>query len=320
MKLNQIIFLIAVAAFIIFSSLSGKNIVKDVGRYKVEKNNYAEALYIKDRFFNSDEWLDFNGEEAWEEIKEYSESYRINANIYYKRAIKKSYSIGIYAILLFAITIALFWKSGWLKWKFLGYSFLTVAICFLILGIYVPMLELEAYGTDVTIQLDFLKQFNGFIDSILPGKQNLIPDAKVFKGEMYAFYQCKSAVDLIGILFESKNYPVGICILLFTVLIPIIKLIISFIVITLNRGKDALKKWRYLIKFISKWSMADVFVAASFLVYFSFDSMKIELDMGSTTLIGMYFFLAYCILSIVSSFVVELAVNRSEGLELENMV
>jgi uncharacterized paraquat-inducible protein A len=66
---------------------------------------------------------------------------------------------------------------------------------------------------------------------------------------------------------------------------------------------------------IGKWSMADVFVVATFLSYLSFSNMNSGIDTEAKTLVGLYFFLAYCILSIASSPIIELAIkNEREAL------
>ncbi len=67
---------------------------------------------------------------------------------------------------------------------------------------------------------------------------------------------------------------------------------------------------------IGKWSMADVFVVATFLSYLSFSNMNSGIDTEAKTLVGLYFFLAYCILSIASSQFIELAVKKEKGLSL----
>ena len=61
---------------------------------------------------------------------------------------------------------------------------------------------------------------------------------------------------------------------------------------------------------IGKWSMADVFIVATFLSYLSFSNMNTGIDTEANTLVGLYFFLAYCILSITSSHIIELAVKK----------
>ena len=61
---------------------------------------------------------------------------------------------------------------------------------------------------------------------------------------------------------------------------------------------------------IGKWSMADVFVVATFLSYLSFSNMNTGIDTEANTLVGLYFFFAYCILSITSSQFIELAIKE----------
>ena len=57
--------------------------------------------------------------------------------------------------------------------------------------------------------------------------------------------------------------------------------------------------------------MADVFVAASFLVYLSFNNMNVGVENESKPLFGIYFFMAYVIISITASIFVWLAIRRN---------
>jgi hypothetical protein len=56
--------------------------------------------------------------------------------------------------------------------------------------------------------------------------------------------------------------------------------------------------------------MADAFVIATSLSYLSFSNMNSRIDTEAKTLVGLYFFLAYCIFSIASSQLIEFAVKR----------
>jgi len=51
----------------------------------------------------------------------------------------------------------------------------------------------------------------------------------------------------------------------------------------------------------SKWSMADVFVAAIFLSFLAFNNMQTGIQTDSNVLWGLYYFLAYCVLAILSA-------------------
>ena len=67
-----------------------------------------------------------------------------------------------------------------------------------------------------------------------------------------------------------------------------------------------------VVVYLGKWSMADVFISAMFLAVFSFTNMNEGVDTGSTTLIGMYFFLSFVILSIFSGFVLKKLVQKKK--------
>jgi len=113
---------------------------------------------------------------------------------------------------------------------------------------------------------------------------------------MYFYYQSKSIYQLIELLFKEKNWLVGISILLFSIIIPIIKLL--FILI-LSFNKTPNKKLTAVFSFIGKWSMADVFVASCFLAFLSFSNMNVGIDTKSKVLYGLYFFFCYVVLSIL---------------------
>jgi uncharacterized paraquat-inducible protein A len=132
---------------------------------------------------------------------------------------------------------------------------------------------------------------------------------------MYYYYQSKSVIDLINVLFENKNYVVAVSIFCFSVLVPFIKLTLSVLLLLSRPFRDSglVKK---TVGRIGKWSMADVFVVATFLSYLSFSNMNSGIDTEANTLVGLYFFLAYCILSIASSQFIELAIKKEKELSL----
>ena len=189
----------------------------------------------------------------------------------------------------------------------LGLAIITIALACLIIGVITPMLEISAYSTNLTIPLKFSVPLIGEID---------IPD-KVFEGRMYYYYQSKSVIDLINVLLESKNYVVAVSIFIFCVFVPFIKLTLSVLLLLSRpfRNSGFVKK---TVGKIGKWSMADVFVVATFLSYLSFSNMNSGIDTEANTLVGLYFFLAYCILSIASSQFIELAVRKERETTLKS--
>ncbi|MBM78836.1 MAG: hypothetical protein CL846_10170 [Crocinitomicaceae bacterium] len=132
-----------------------------------------------------------------------------------------------------------------------------------------------------------------------------------FYGDIYYYYQSKSAMSLIGSLFTQKNYVVGIALLTFSVIIPIIKLLMT-VLITFFKSFSKKIGLITIINFIGKWSMADVFVAACFLSFLSFNNMSNQIETESKTLIGLYFFLSYVVISLIASTLMNLQLKKMD--------
>ena len=183
--------------------------------------------------------------------------------------------------------------------KFLGFkAFITIvtsySIALLILGITLPMIEIDA-------------RLNSFDFALL--------DANISFDEQTVFFQSKSILDVTSTLLESKGLDlklVGILILCFSVIFPLIKLILSVLFINISRLKEN-RTVKSFIFYLGKWSMADVFVVALFMAYIGFYGLvdgqlqQIERNQGGFAIEtvnysglapGALFFTAYCILSI----------------------
>ena len=118
-----------------------------------------------------------------------------------------------------------------------------------------------------------------------------------YLGDVVLSFESKSVVGSIIKLFENGDSVVALTILLFSVLIPVVKiaamLFVSFFME--NRFAQGIVKF---FKMIGKWSMVDVFVVATFLVYLTVnkgDVSRAEVE------VGLYFFLAYVIVSMLVS-------------------
>ena len=89
---------------------------------------------------------------------------------------------------------------------------------------------------------------------------------------------------------------VAILILLFSVIVPIIKAILLLIVL-FTKNLATRKNLYGFVRAIGKWSMADVFVVGVFLAFLatkSNDGFHAEIHQG------FYYFLAYCLISLIS--------------------
>lgn len=98
----------------------------------------------------------------------------------------------------------------------------------------------------------------------------------------------------------QEKYFVGGIILLFSVIFPLIKTLLSFVNVFTNHVSIVNKSTK-LLSALSKWSMTDVFVLSIFLVYLSSVNSRIS-KIVTEIEAGFYFFFIYVILSIVLGF------------------
>lgn len=140
---------------------------------------------------------------------------------------------------------------------------ITVAVLFFVAGVIAPILSLRAY-TEMPVL-----------------------GTVVFK------FQSKSILSTIGSLFGSGNLFVGVMIALFSVVTPVVKLVMMACVVQgwfPSWQKESLD----VIKGIGKWSMADVFVVSILLAFLATQSDEFsDARLG----LGLYLFAGYCLLS-----------------------
>jgi hypothetical protein len=185
----------------------------------------------------------------------------------------------------------------------LGYA-LIVALSSLAIGVSTTILEINAKISD--INFDLMGSTIVFSDQIL-------------------YYQRKSIIDVAKALLPGSPF-VAIMIVLFSVVFPLIKNLVSFLVI-FNPALLNKKLVSIIINNISKWSMADVFVVAIFLAYLGYDSLitnqmqqlyqvenlNLMIDPNASQIgTGFWFFLFYVIASIVSSYFLKMLNVKNE--------
>jgi len=179
--------------------------------------------------------------------------------LYYEKSISSTYSFVIFLCI-----------------SLLGYFILNK----LIFIIYLHLASLIAliYGVLTPVFLIFVHKDFGFGDITLEFSSN-------------------SIISSIDIMFSQDNYFVGSIILLFSIIFPLFKTILSLILNIFTQINNLhINKISNKLLSISKWSMSDVFVLAIFLVYLSPKKggfIESELQMG------FYLFLTYVILSMI---------------------
>lgn len=118
-----------------------------------------------------------------------------------------------------------------------------------------------------------------------------------YLGDIVLSFESKGVIGSIAKLYESGDVIVAIVILLFSVVIPVLK-VLSLLFVSVFMESSFAHGIVKFFKMIGKWSMVDVFVVAVFLVYLTAnkgDVSRAEVE------VGLYFFLAYVIVSMLVS-------------------
>jgi hypothetical protein len=162
-----------------------------------------------------------------------------------------------YVLVLMAILTALFilFTKALSKTEFI----LLTSICFLflILGLTLPMIEIDARVSGIKISL--LGEQINFQDQVL-------------------YYKSKSILEVVRLMITQGDFDlllVGFLVFIFSVLFPIAKLI-SSICLVLSPELKSNKIIYFLVNKTGKWSMADVMVVAIFMSYIGFSGILTE--------------------------------------------
>lgn len=331
MKIKQHI--IPILVTIIYCILSFYFVNKSIQaseKFVEEKTKMAKLLNFNDRILNIREWV--FSEAVWEEKKQKNEAVQDIAEFNYENSLNFSNYI-LFLSAGFLTLMLIFYRK---KQLFFGLTFagIFIGLVFLVQGITNPVIEIGAYNEDLTFDAyvkpkDF-EWFNETIDYIGTGQRaagvlSLIPEVgdewtanskeflgsikgflrenadkdfgkrQVFKGKTYFYYQNKGILDVVSLLWNNQNKLVAIAIGLFSIIIPCIKLLMTLYLLFVPSGNSFTKRF---LTFISKWSMADVFVLAMFLAYMSFANISAGVQTESNLLYGIYFFGAYVLISI----------------------
>ena len=110
------------------------------------------------------------------------------------------------------------------------------------------------------------------------------------------FRDTRSIIQTIRNLHESGNDFVAGLILLFSVIVPFVKVLLLGSVPLLKSAKARYNLFLF-VRSISKWAMVDVFVVG---IYVAFLAGKAADNFDATIERGFYFFVAYCLLSLAA--------------------
>jgi len=79
------------------------------------------------------------------------------------------------------------------------------------------------------------------------------------------------------------------------------------------------KRAQAVLSFISKWSMADVYVVGAFLSYLSFSNMNPGVDIEANIVFGLYFFLSYVIISVFLGGLLKRSLEESFSISIKDI-
>jgi hypothetical protein len=223
------------------------------------------------------------------------------APLEYATSAMKPLLIGIAAVI--AMLYFLFARNNITRFNIFSLVILC-SVC-LMAGVYYPMLSIDARVLEFNFE---------------------ILGMDVAFGEQVLFYKSKSVIDIVYLLIEdgkTDTLLVGALILLFSILFPVSKLLLSLFVS--QRAASPLTK--FLTTKASKWSMADVFVVAIIMGFIglrgiisnqigSLESNNPFVDLIATDYtslnIGFTLFLLFCLLSLVLGNSVHHFVNNED--------
>lgn len=129
-----------------------------------------------------------------------------------------------------------------------------------------------------------------------------------YLGDVVLSFESKGVIGSISKLFENGDVVVALVILLFSVLIPTVKVLSLAFVSVFMKSHFAHSMVKFF-KMIGKWSMVDVFVVATFLVYLTVDKGDVS---RAEVEVGLYFFLAYVIVSMLVSLSADKMLHQSK--------
>ena len=118
----------------------------------------------------------------------------------------------------------------------------------------------------------------------------------VLLGRVVLQYESKGIITTIHKLYLVKSFFLASLLLLFSVLLPAIKILLSLVALELRHSRTR-RASVLLVKAIGRWSMTDVFVVAVLLAFLTADTAQLT---DATLGPGLYFFAGYGLLSIAA--------------------
>ncbi len=188
-----------------------------------------------------------------------------------QKSLQTAYKTSVQQLtLLFLVMAALLLLFAWLRRRSLGdlgYAMLSVAVIALVVGLTTPILSVEVSKT-------------------LP-----------VLGDTVLQFQSKGVITTVTSLWEHNNRWLALLLLLFSVILPLLKTAVAWLTL-FSRTHHLSLRGLHLSHHIGKWSMADVFVVAILVAFFSNNAGGLT---QAEIQAGLWFFALYVVLSLLGS-------------------
>ncbi len=284
-------------------------ITQELNEYREKKEEIAMALNFEKRLMSAWEWVPGNsiGEEKvalWQKLE-------LEASAEYDDAILYSALLAS-VMLVYVFLNILVYKEKQQNYQVFGLVTIFCSMSLLFLALQTPFLELMAYNKDLAFEVPIHLNFDemDYIGSLGMGSFDYDYE-QVFDGRTYYLYQNKSVAELIKMLYTGGNFMIAIILVLVSIVFPILKFITSIIVLLSPQKESSVRIYK-VIRNLAKWSMVDVFTSAIFIAYFSYSNMNVGVDTGAETLIGLYYFIGFVVLSINSGQYLKKAMYKAQ--------
>jgi fumarate reductase subunit D len=217
---------------------------KALREYIISKlNEYADNTFSK---------IDYSEHDAV--IKKYSYENRekaidgLTASIDGLTEQSKPYKISI-LVMAMAMIVSVFLMKSFTKAEYV--LLVTISLLLLITGLLLPMIEIDARISKMSFTM--LGESITFNDQVL-------------------YYKSKSILEVVWLMFKQSRVDVmivGVLVLVFSVLFPLMKQVASLIFVFSKRMRTN-RVIGFMVFKTGKWSMADVMVVAIFMSYIGF--------------------------------------------------
>lgn len=193
-----------------------------------------------------------------------------------------------------------------LQRRLLGLALIVIALCLLYPGVTQPVLTLtgtveKSRIAELGVEMIAGEGADAQTRQMLSAISSFLGFDQI-QGQLQAYHNTRSIWGMVDELARTGNLPVALLIVLFSLVIPAFKLLLQ--AVGLFAAPIDVRRLLFACNAaLSKWSMADVFVMGLLVAYMAGSAsgqMGDLFTMHAQLEPGFYYFLAYCVFSIVA--------------------